>query len=265
MLRFKTELQRAHNSQLNAAIKIVKDIKKNGNHITAMLSYSDLIQLGGYTAVEYCGGPSMIFRMGRKDVETEGEAAHAVAVQHASHENAVMVHRFDMMGLSPEEYVALMGSFTIGFANDDNLSKKGRWTMNPYVFDNTYFQEVLLGHNSKYLKTEADLKLLHSPELKRWVEAYAQDQNLFFTNYARAHVKVSEAGQEAHLLSEFNSEDIVNGGYQENKGQHWATNFLKRLDEEYVVEEEHHDHDHDDDHGHHDDHHDDHDHRKYRR
>lgn len=80
-----------------------------------------------------------------------------------------------MMGLSQEEYVALMGSFTLGFANDENLSKKGRWTMNPYVFDNTYFQEVLLGHNSKYLKTEADLKLLHSPELKRWVEAYAQD------------------------------------------------------------------------------------------
>ncbi len=38
-----------------------------------MLSISDLLQLGGYTAVEYCGGPSMIFRMGRKDVETEGE------------------------------------------------------------------------------------------------------------------------------------------------------------------------------------------------
>ena len=77
-----------------------------------------------------------------------------------------------------------MGSFTLGFATDDNKGKKGRWTMNPYVFDNSYFQEVLLGHSSKYLKTEADLKLLQNQELKQWVEAYAQDQNLFFLNYA---------------------------------------------------------------------------------
>ena len=121
-----------------------------------------------------------------------------------------------MMGLSPEEYVALMGSYTLGFANDDNKTRNGRWTMNPYVFDNTYFQEVLLGHDSLYLKTDADLNLLRDPQLKEWVEAYAQDQNLFFDNYARAHVKVSEMGHEENLMSEMNESDIVNGGYQEN-------------------------------------------------
>jgi len=42
-------------------MKLVKEVKEEGNHITEMLSYSDIIQLGGYTAVEYCGGPSMIF------------------------------------------------------------------------------------------------------------------------------------------------------------------------------------------------------------
>jgi L-ascorbate peroxidase len=193
-LRFNTELNRAHNPQLNSAINIIRDIKEHGNHITAMLSYSDLIQLGGYTAVEYCGGPSMIFKMGRVDVPTEGEASNAIAIPHAHYENEVQVRQFEMMGLSAEEYVALMGSHTLGFANDDNKSIKGRWTMNPYVFDNTYFKEVLLGHDSKYLKTEADLKLLANSETKQWVEAYAQDQNLFFENYAKAHVKISERG-----------------------------------------------------------------------
>ena len=118
-----------------------------------------------------------------------------------------------MMGLTSEEYVALMGNYTLGFANDDNKSKQGRWTMNPYVFDNTYFQELLLGSNSRYLKTEADLNLLNNPEFKQWVKAYAQDQNLWFTAYAKAHIKVSEMGQEENLLSEFNDDDIVNGGY----------------------------------------------------
>lgn len=80
-LRFNSELQRANNSQISTALKIVKGVKENGNHITALLSISDLIQLGGYTAVEYCGGPSMVFRMGRKDIATEAEASNAVAVQ----------------------------------------------------------------------------------------------------------------------------------------------------------------------------------------
>ena len=53
------------------AIKEIEGIKKEGNHITAMLSYADLIQLGGYAAVEYCGGPSMIFKMGRIDTDEE--------------------------------------------------------------------------------------------------------------------------------------------------------------------------------------------------
>ena len=96
------------------------------------------------------------------------------------------------MGLNAQEYVALMGIHTVGFSNDDNKGKKGRWTMNPYVFDNTYFQECLLGHDSRYLKTTSDLELVQKPELKEWVEAYAADQTLFFENYAQAHVKVSE-------------------------------------------------------------------------
>jgi catalase (peroxidase I) len=101
VLRFNTELQRAKNSQYNHAIEIVEEIQHHGNHITAMLSISDLLQLGGYTAVEYCGGPSMIFRMGRKDIETEGEASNALAVVDAAHENSVIESKINMMGLSP--------------------------------------------------------------------------------------------------------------------------------------------------------------------
>lgn len=208
----------------NTAMHIIHDVKEHGNHITEILSYNDLIQLAGYTAVEYCGGPAMVFRMGRKDIDEEA-AGSEIATINAAHENAVQVQKFNLMGLTASEYVALMGSYTIGFANDENITKQGRWCMNPYVFDNTYFQEVLLGHDSKYLKTKADLDLLKDPETKKWVEAYAEDQNLFFTNYAKAHIKVSEYGHEADLLSEFNDDDIVDGGYMENKGNHWMQQF----------------------------------------
>lgn len=200
-------------------------MKKHGNHITSLLSISDLIQLGGYTAVEYCGGPAMVFRMGRKDTLTESSDSTSLATQSESHENSLQVAKFNSMNLSPQEYVALMGSYTLGFANDENKTKNGRWCMNPYVFDNTYFQEVLLGASSKYLKTEADLALLADSSHRVWVEKYAEDQNLFFESYASAHVKVSEMGQESNLVSEFNDEDMIDGGFQENQGRHWSEKY----------------------------------------
>lgn len=75
--------------------------------------------------------------------------------------------------------------------------------MNPYVFDNTYYKEVLMGDRSKYFKSEMDGELVRNSELKHWVEAYAQDQEMWFDHYAKAHVKVSELGQEEHLMCEF--------------------------------------------------------------
>lgn len=51
------QLTIAKSKELKEAINEVKKFHANGNHITEMLTISDLIQLGGYAAVEYCGGP----------------------------------------------------------------------------------------------------------------------------------------------------------------------------------------------------------------
>ncbi len=58
------------------------DIKESGNHITDMLSLADLIQMGGYTAVEYCGGPTMNFRIGRADAESEDQVSDEHLLQY---------------------------------------------------------------------------------------------------------------------------------------------------------------------------------------
>ena len=55
-----------------------------------MLSYNDLIQLGAYVAIEYCGGPSMIFRMGRQDgTEEDASSDSTELIVAGNHENAV--------------------------------------------------------------------------------------------------------------------------------------------------------------------------------
>lgn len=205
---------------------MVKEIKTSGNHLTDVLSHADLIQLGGYAAVEYCGGPSMIFSMGREDTEAEGDV-----VQHdaETHGGSLVVQGLAKSELRAEELVALMGSFTLGFQGEEKKGPHTRWCMNPYVFDNTYFQELLLKDQGKYFKTEADLKLVQNPDLKQWVEAYAQDQDLFFVNYAKAHVKVSELGWEGRLLSEFEEDKVVDGGYQEPSRFKFAVTQLRAL------------------------------------
>ena len=96
-----------------------------------------------------------------------------------------------------------MGNITIGFVGDEKKGPKSRWCMNPYVFDNTYFQELMLGDKSKYFKNEYDYKLMESAEGRQWVQAFAEDQDQFFLHYAKAHVKLSELSQEDKLHCEF--------------------------------------------------------------
>jgi len=102
----------------------------------------------------------MIFDMGRKDVSSEGDA-----IQHSAETSAgsLVTSGLAQSDLSPEEFVALMGSFTLGFNGEEKKGPQTRWCMNPYVFDNTYYQELLLKDQSKYFKTEADLKLVTNP------------------------------------------------------------------------------------------------------
>jgi L-ascorbate peroxidase len=151
----------------------IEDIKFAGNHVTYLLSYADLIQLGGYAAVEYCGGPSMIFRMGRQDAHSEAEVAPTGRLHEKEDDTATLFKKYSRMGFTKQEFVALLGHHTIGFADEDKTGFKARWTQNPYVFDNTYYKELLAGDRSKFFKSPAELGVLHDAEMKRYVEAYA--------------------------------------------------------------------------------------------
>lgn len=169
----KGQLQHAHSKEIKTAISEVKKFANSGNHITHMLSLPDLIQLAGYAAVEYCGGPQMVFRMGRCGVYEEDDV---VKHDHESYYNSLNAQRLAKMQLSPEDFVALMGgTHTLGFMSEQKKGPKSRWTMNPYVFDNTYFQQIMLGNESRYFQADADRSLVQSADHKMWVDAYAQD------------------------------------------------------------------------------------------
>ena len=152
----------------------------------------------------------MEFRMGREDVEGDADAAPSDRLPMVEEGLSPMKARFMRMGLNDQELVALSGAHALGFMHSPDTGKVvGRWTMNPYVFDNDYFKNVLLGDKSKYMLLPSDSALLDDAECKKWVEAFAQDQDLFFEEYANAHIKMSECGQEANLMSEIGEGDYL--------------------------------------------------------
>ena len=204
-----------------------------------------------------------MLRMGRPDVDSEGDAVHH---DKETYGTSLIVDGLNKANLSPDEYVALMGIHTLGFVGQAKKGTQTRWCMNPYVFDNTYFKELMLGDQSKYFRTDADRRLLHDSKLKPWVETYAQDQTLFFANYAKAHVKVSEMTFEKTLASEIEPQNWIDGGYQEPRrpllqgfyqmlGRYQDRQAHAQISTGHEEHEEEEVEDHDD---HHDEHHDEH-------
>ena len=133
--------------------------------------------------------------MGREDVEKEDVQDEGLLAA----ENTVR-QQFAGTGLSDDEIVALMGRRTLGFLPPED-EYQGRWCQNPYVFDNTYYQE-LLTEKTRYIKLDDDKSLLTDKSFRKYVEIFAEDNSLFFDTFARAFSKVSEFGQEQKLLSE---------------------------------------------------------------
>lgn len=97
------------------------------------------------------------------------------------------------LGFANHEIVALFGNRTLGFLKNKDFEKEERWSRNPYIFDNNYYQE-LLDNNSPYLKTPSDLAIVNDKDFVKWVEVFANDQNLFFEHYAASYRKMSELG-----------------------------------------------------------------------
>ena len=124
-LVLKQQLAFAKSAELNDVKKALKEIAAEGNHITADLSGADLIQLGGYAAVEYCGGPQLVFKMGRKDVKGDTSS-----IDHGAETfyNSFLVRNLADLNLAPEDHVALIGgSQTIGFHSANKKGMQSRW------------------------------------------------------------------------------------------------------------------------------------------
>ncbi|TKY74259.1 L-ascorbate peroxidase T [Spatholobus suberectus] len=207
-LRFEIELKHAANAGLVNALKLLQPIKDKYSGVT----YADLFQLAGATAVEEAGGPKIPMKYGRVNVSEpeqcpeEGRLPDAGPPSPADHLRQV----FYRMGLNDKEIVALSGAHTLGRSRPDRsgwgkpetkYTKDGpgapgghSWTVQWLKFDNSYFKDIKEKKDEDLLVLPTDAALFEDPSFKVYAEKYAEDQEAFFKDYAEAHAKLSNLG-----------------------------------------------------------------------
>ena len=188
-IRFEPE----HNHDANAGLAIARSAINDMKVKFPAISYADLIQIGGYVAVEYAGGPAMPFRFGRQDAE-EADCTENGRLPDAKQGVDHLRFIFNRMGFNDQEITTLSGAHCLGGAHQDRSGFEGKWTADPKKFDNSYFCELLNQSDEELLQLPTDQALLTVDSFKTWVEKFAEDQDMFFRVYSATHVKLSELG-----------------------------------------------------------------------
>lgn len=187
------------------------------------ITYADLWTLAGCVAVQSMGGPTITWTPGRSDFADENllppRGRLPDGAQAADHLRAV----FYRMGFNDQEIVALSGAHALGRCHPDRSGFQGPWVVSPTRFSNQYYKLLLklnwqkktLSDSSKekgaawqwaakapgsddddeeLMMLPTDHSLIEDAAFKPWVEKYAEDQKLFFSDFAKVFGKLVELG-----------------------------------------------------------------------
>jgi len=179
-IRLPEELQRGDNAGwARACLELLGEAKL----AYPMVSWADLVALGGAAAIQKCSGPTIEVGLGRVDAD-EPSPGHRLP---GGYEGAGMLIRiFARMGLEPRDLVALSGAHVLGH------TQRQPFTANPWRFSNDYFVQLVARGGSVVLPT--DNSLMTDPDLRSLVELYAADESRFFADFAAAFRRLTWLG-----------------------------------------------------------------------
>lgn len=204
-MRFTPEAADGANAGLDQARDLLEPLKAKYPDA----SYADLWTFAGKVAIESMGGPSIKWKEGRTDAADESACPPNGRLPDAAQGSAHIRDVFYRMGFNDREIVALSGAHTLGFCHTDRSGYEGPWTQDPNKFDNDYFkllvndrwtvrpdfQPLQFEDSSKTLMMlPTDIALITDPKFRPTVAEYANDEQLFFKDFAAAFATLLEQG-----------------------------------------------------------------------
>jgi len=206
-MRFAPESNHGANAGLGLARQLLENLKKK----YPTVSYADLYTLSGVVAIEAMGGPKIPWRGGRTDAKDESSCAPDGSLPDATQGADHIRKIFYRMGFDDREIVALSGAHALGRCHTDRSGFSGPWTRAPTTFSNEFFRLLLEEtwtpkkwngppqfENSKsgsdLMMLPTDLALIQDPGFRKYVEAYKQDEQLFFRDFSRAFSRMLDQG-----------------------------------------------------------------------
>lgn len=195
----------------NAGLSIIRDLLLPVKRAHPDISYADLYTAAACFAIEFLGGPKVPFNLGRTDAQDGTRCpAHGRlpdATKDAAHLREVFGKR---MGFTDREIVALSGGHTLGRCHSARSGFDGPWTTHPLRFDNEYYVNLLVRkwqprkwdgplqyedeETGRLMMLPTDMALLDDPKLRKIVEEYAKDEQVFFKDFGAAFGKLLSLG-----------------------------------------------------------------------
>lgn len=225
-IRFSPEKDWPANKGMNEALSLLQPIKDRHTDV----SWADLIILAGTQALQDMGAEKMPFCPGRVDVSSEEEAESGSQYLETSFLDpqtgrdgddrsleTQIRDRASMMNFTLREMVLLNGGgHSIGRCHANISGYDGMWTIEPTVFDNSWFKSALTVQDSakaldknwelktldsgksQYVnKSNTKLMMLHSdiafttdPVLRKMVTDYAGNNTRFLFDFRDAWLKL---------------------------------------------------------------------------
>lgn len=194
----------------NAGLGVARDYLEKIHQKYPWISYGDLWTLAGVAAIQEAGGPVIPWSPGRVDgleVNQTPDGRLPDASQGAQHIRDI----FGRMGFNDQETVALIGAHALGRCHTDRSGYDGPWTYSPTSWSNELYRLMLdkgqkwhfkkwkgpqqFENNDKQLMMlPTDMVLISDKGFRPWVEKYANDEDAFNKDFAKAFKTLIELG-----------------------------------------------------------------------
>jgi len=217
---FTGEKRAAPNFNSARGFDVVDNIKSAVENVCpGVISCADILAIASRDSVTILGGPSWNVKLGRRDARTASQGAANNSIPRPTTNLAGLISRFNALGLSAKDMVALSGSHTIGQArctsfrariyNETNLDSSLATTrrgncpratgsgdnnlapldlQSPTSFDNNYYKNLV---NQRGL-LHSDQQLFNGGSTDSIVRTYSSNQNNFNSDFAAAMIKMGD-------------------------------------------------------------------------